>query len=131
MIVHHSGAKAHAADTFDWRKWAYDKALERDCTDDAIVIVQPWIRNSSCVRPVDGYQAVAALIVEGLAAGGAIRSDRRIAALIVRAPLPCGQDGVRVEVLPARRLAQLLGEHVPRARVRSGTRRARTVLPAP
>lgn len=116
MIVHQSGAKAHVTDTFDWRKWAYAKALERDCVDDAVVIVQPWIRSSANARPLDAYQAVAALIVEGLAAGGAVRSDRRISALIVRAPLPCGQDGVRVEVLPARRLALLLGEHVPRAR---------------
>lgn len=119
MIVHQSGAKAHLADTFDWRKWAYTKALDRDCVDDAIVIVQPWIRSSANARAVDAYQTVAALIVEGLAAGGAVRSDRRISALIVRAPLPCGKDGVRVEVLPARQLTRLLGEPVFRAQRRS------------
>ncbi len=122
VILSHSGAKPHTADTFDWRKWAYDKAQGRDRVDDAVVIVQPWVKVIPSTRPADGYLHTATLIVEGLAAAGAISPDRRVAALIVRAALPCGQDGVRVEVLPARRLAALLNEHVPRRSVKKSAR---------
>lgn len=108
MIFTVTGRPAHQGDANSWRTWAHEQATGRPHVAEAAVIVTPWVHTSASVRPIDAYNATASAILDGLAAAGVIDRQRKIAALIIRAPHPLGRDGVRVEVLDVRRLAALL-----------------------
>lgn len=108
MIFTVTGRPAHQGDANSWRTWAHEQATGRPNVPDAAVIVTPWVHTTAAGRPPDAYMATASAVLDGLAAAGVIDVQRRVAALIIRAPHPIGRDGLRVEVLGARRLAALL-----------------------